>query len=459
MKPYRRSLFLFTRDLRIEDNTGFIRALHESELVYACMFLRMLDVFAEIKKGNAHARSFISVSAEELSTELKKRDASLSVFSGAIERVLPRILRQQKINAVFVNVGYTPFFNEAARRIKRICHVYGCAFIQTNDTLLYAPGEIQTGSGNAYQVYSAFARKAVRKQVQKPVTSNAKHLYPRLLKGASTALTLRKMHEKEGLFLHGGRKEALRLLKQVSTLKYDDASRNALAIKGTSYLSAHHAFGTISIRETYWAARKKFGASHTFIKELLWRDFFHHVGFFYPHVFTKAFHSEYQKIRWSKKPSAFRAWCLGKTGVPIVDAGMRQLNQTGFMPNRVRMIAASFLIKDLHIDWRKGEKYFAEKLIDYDKAVNNGNWQWVASTGCDAQPYLRIFNPWLQQKRFDADAAYIKQWVSELAKEDRQNIHAWHSVSSREAKRIGYPVPIVHHEKERARALRMYKKG
>lgn len=220
-------------------------------------------------------------------------------------------------------------------------------------------------------------------------------------------------------------------------------------------LSAHNKFGTCSIREVYYAIADTFSKEHTLIRELYWRDFFTHVAWNFPYVFGESFHKKFDKLKWSTNAKAFKAWCDGKTGFPVVDAAMRQLNSTGYMHNRARLIVSSFLTKDLHIDWRLGEKYFAQKLVDYDPAVNNGNWQWSASTGCDAQPYFRIFNPWLQQKKFDPICAYIKEWVPELKSVDTKIIHNWFD----QAKQInGYPLPIVDHSVEAKIALSYYKK-
>jgi deoxyribodipyrimidine photo-lyase len=207
-------------------------------------------------------------------------------------------------------------------------------------------------------------------------------------------------------------------------------------------LSAHHKFGTVSIRETYQKIKNEFGIAHTLINELYWRDFFTHIGFHFPKVFVSAFNEKYEKIPWENNKTKFNHWCNGTTGFPIVDAGMRELGTTGFMHNRVRMVVASFLTKDLHIDWRWGEQFFANHLIDYDPAVNNGNWQWAASTGCDAQPYFRIFNPWSQQQKFDTNCIYIKKWIPELKNLTSREIH---QLENKPSLVPNYPQPIINH--------------
>ncbi len=221
----------------------------------------------------------------------------------------------------------------------------------------------------------------------------------------------------------------------------------------TSRLSAHLKFGTCSVREVYYAIVQQLSPEHPLLRQLYWRDFFTHIAFHYPHVFGKAFHPQYDNLVWDNNRGHFQRWAEGTTGFPIVDAGMRELNATGFMHNRVRMIVASFLTKDLHISWRWGERYFAQHLVDYDPAVNNGNWQWAASTGCDAQPYFRIFNPWLQQQKFDPDCQYIYRWIPELNGIPATIIHKWYS------KHVDapYPAPMLDHARESQIAKERYK--
>jgi deoxyribodipyrimidine photo-lyase len=220
-------------------------------------------------------------------------------------------------------------------------------------------------------------------------------------------------------------------------------------------MAPHNKFGTISVREVYHSIADKLGAEHSLIREVYWRDFFTHIAWHFPHVFGHAFHRVYDKLEWNESQEDFDQWCSGNTGFPIVDAGMRELVSTGFMHNRVRMIAASFLVKDLHISWQKGEEFFARHLTDFDPCVNNGSWQWSASTGCDAQPYFRIFNPWLQQKRFDPECEYIKRWIPELSGLSPKRIH---SIYEEDLFRpAGYPAPMLDHAHEKIIAEEMFR--
>lgn len=240
--------------------------------------------------------------------------------------------------------------------------------------------------------------------------------------------------------LQGGRKEAKKLLHQI--ISNHTTCCDIPRLHGTSHLSAHHKFGTISIRETYHALKNIDHTHYAPVRQLYWRDFFVHIAYHFPHIWHGPFHKKYIQIPWSNHVDLFEKWCHGETGFPIIDAGMKELNTTGYIHNRIRMITASFLVKHLHINWQWGEHYFAQQLIDYDPAVNNGNWQWVASTGCDAQPYFRIFNPWLQQAKFDPQCTYIKKWLPQLYSFSPKQLHNLYKVPLLTKT---YPKPIVDH--------------
>ncbi|MGA9530868.1 MAG: deoxyribodipyrimidine photo-lyase, partial [Candidatus Babeliales bacterium] len=252
----------------------------------------------------------------------------------------------------------------------------------------------------------------------------------------------------------GGSSECKKRINLIRHLKHYHKTRNYPAMP-TSYLSPHLKFGTLSVRYAAAIITKELSPHHDLIRQLYWRDFYTYIAYHSPFVFGSSYKDKYNQLTWSKSKLRFKKWQQGLTGFPIVDAGMRQLNTTGFMHNRVRMITASFLIKDLHINWQWGERYFAQKLVDYDPSVNNGNWQWVASTGCDAAPYFRIFNPWLQQKKYDPQCIYIKQWIPELKDIPSQIIHTWYKKYSPKMK--NYPYPMVNHEKESKAAIALYR--
>ncbi|MCX7124658.1 MAG: deoxyribodipyrimidine photo-lyase, partial [Gammaproteobacteria bacterium] len=327
----------------------------------------------------------------------------------------------------------------------RKCFIYA-------DALLHEPEDILKSNDLPYTIYTPFMRKSRTLPVLKPLPCRNTNFYQIII---DHSITLNPYLKKQARYatIQGGRTEGKKLLHKISALKNYSENRNYQEKNATSHLSAHHKFGTVSIRESYQAIVDAHGLQSTLINELYWRDFFTHIGFHFPHIFKGAFHQKYNAIAWKDNAAQFKKWCDGKTGFPIVDAGMRELNETGYMHNRVRMITASFLVKDVHIDWRWGERYFAQKLVDYDPAVNNGNWQWVASTGCDSQPYFRIFNPWLQQKRFDKACLYIKKWVSELKTASPRDLHNLSVTSSL----TNYPKPMVNHAEAAAVAKNLFK--
>jgi deoxyribodipyrimidine photo-lyase len=330
-------------------------------------------------------------------------------------------------------------------------------FLSYSDALLTEPEQVQKSDGTPYTIFTPFMKRARLISVPIP-NANIKCNYfadPISLPMAVGSPTEFLENANPNLLLKGGRSEAMKLLSEIGRFVKYDEERNLPAVKGTTLLSAHHKFGTLSIRETYHAIAQELSVDHPLMNELYWRDFFTHIGFHFPHVFGHSFRQKYDSLEWENDEQKFDRWCNGLTGFPIVDAGMRELTTTGFMHNRVRMVVASFLVKDLHIDWRWGERFFARHLVDYDPAVNNGNWQWAASTGCDAQPYFRIFNPWSQQLRFDPECIYIKRWVSELFNLKAKEIHRY--IESKTPV-PDYPFPIVDHGHESVFAKEMFRK-
>lgn len=455
MKIYPLTLHIFRRDLRLFDNTALIEALKLSEFVIPCFIFDKRQI-EDNKYKNDNCIQFMAHSLHELDDELKKKNSKLYLFYGIAEEVVAKLLTRLNIRAIFTNRDYTPFSRKRDEKIEKICNSFNVDFHSYADTLLHEPEEIVKANHQPYTVFTPFFKQALQRHVRMPQNNPYGNYYQKNIPLEDKRILIKLLQKNNpNIFSKGGRAEALSLLKKIKNIGNYKEIRNIPSLQGTTHLSAHNKFGTLSIRELYAAIVKYFGKKHTLIKELYWRDFFTHIAFHYPHVFRESFHNKYKGINWHQNENYFRAWCQGQTGFPIVDAGMRELNATGYMHNRVRMIVASFLIKDLHIDWRLGEKYFAKKLVDYDPAVNNGNWQWVASTGCDAQPYFRIFNPWLQQKKFDPDCLYIKRWIPELAIIPPKIIHDIYKMKKRIT--ANYPSAIVDHGIESQKAKIMYK--
>jgi len=456
MPKFRRSLFIFRRDLRIEDNTGLREAMESSDEVLPCFIFDPRLADPEREYFNSNAFQFLIESLEDLSQDFESKSGRLYLFSGLPEDIIGVLDDKIGIDAVFLNRDYTPFSRKRDESIKQKCENSNIMLLEYHDSLLTEPGTVLTQKGKPYSVYSQFYRTASERKVPVPSTIRDSDFHTGDIdidQVDDTGKLLPSYNEQ--LFATGGRKKALKVLENVSQFEDYDELRDYPSVSGTTGLSAHNKLGTISIREFYHFLKEELGAGHTLVRELYWRDFFTHIAYHYPHVFKYAFREKFEKISWDYDQPGFGAWCSGNTGFPIVDAGMRELNETGYMHNRVRMIAASFLVKDLHLDWRWGERYFASKLVDYDPCVNNGNWQWAASTGADSQPFFRIFNPWLQQKKYDPECKYITKWVPELAEFKPKTIHALEKAELPED--AAYRRPMVDHSVERARSLVVFR--
>lgn len=455
MKTYQLALHIFRRDLRLHDNTALQEALSSAEQVIPCFIFDKRQIELNAYKSD-NCLLFMANSLKELNDELQKKNSHLYTFYGIAEEMVATLLTQHKIEAVYINRDYTPFSKARDQKIEKICRDLQVDFHVCADALLNEPEQIIKADGKPYTVFTHAFNKAKTLPVAPPRKNTHDNYFHQASPEENTQILPKLLAiQNTNLFVKGGRHEAALLLKEAKKLSNYSDIRNIPSLPGTTKLSAHNKFGTVSIREVYAYIEKAFSRQHTIITELYWRDFFTHIGFHFPRVFGESFHQKYDAIQWSTNEKKFRAWCEGRTGFPLVDAGMRELNTTGFMHNRVRMVTASFLTKDLHIDWRWGEKYFAQQLVDYDPAVNNGNWQWAASTGCDAQPYFRIFNPWLQQEKFDPDCLYIKKWIPELAAFPPKTIHQLYKSMSHLM--TNYPLPILDHSMESQKAKMMYK--
>lgn len=449
-KRYTISLFIFRRDMRCDDNIGLAHALAMSGKVMPCF---IFDEAFLVDSGS-NALQFMYEALADLDATLHKKGSHLYYFHGSMSAVIKKLMASVALDAIFINRDYTPLGIAYQSDIADLCAAHHILFNIYDDAVLVAPEAITKRAGGHYTIFTPFCKALLLQKPQPPISSRLTNFYSKKLSGTCA---LPQVGKKKGtLAVHGRRADALLILKNIADYTQYDRQRNMPALDATTHLSAFIACGLCSVREVYQVVVTTLGAYHTLIKQLCWHDFFISIALHHPEVFGNAFHKKYNKLAWKNNRADFKRWCNGTTGFPIVDAGMRELNATGFMHNRVRMIVASFLIKDLHIDWQWGEKYFASKLVDYDQAVNNGNWQWVASTGCDAQPYFRIFNPWLQQKTYDRECVYIKRWVPELAEITNKDIHAWYKAHVNY--QGVYHTPMVDHATESAVTKIMYKK-
>jgi len=455
MSEFESSLFIFRRDLRLEDNTALIEACRRSRRVFTCFIVDPRQVGDANRYRSANAVQFMAQSLEELAAAVERRGGTLTFQRGEAEAVVERLIEARRVEAVFLNRDHTPFSSARDRSMAARCRRAGVAFESYDDCLIHAPDAVSTSAGGPYTVFTPFWKRASALPVRRPRRFGFANLAKLPDEGGvvSRLPEALGLTDNERLAVTGGRGPALAILRGLGRYDHYGQRRDYPGEAATTRLSAYLKFGCISAREAVYACWKHLGRGHPLERQLYWRDFYTHIAHHFPRVFGRCFDERYDRVDWENEQGKFEAWCAGRTGFPIVDAGMRELSATGWMHNRVRMIVASFLTKDLHVDWRRGERAFARQLVDYDPAVNNGNWQWAASTGCDAQPYFRIFNPWLQQKRFDPAAVYVRRWVPELAALEASAIHALHK---RRPGGLDYPKPVVDHASAAARARALF---
>jgi deoxyribodipyrimidine photo-lyase len=438
--PSKIHIFWFRRDLRLEDNAGLYHALKTGVPVLP-LFIFDKNILDKLYDRDDARVSFIHDALKKIKHQLQGADSDLLVRYGDPEQVWKSLMDEFQIDTVYLNRDYESYALSRDKNIQSMAESRGIRFQSFKDHIIFDKDEVVKDDGKPYTVFTPYKRKWMDKLHSR---GNGESSY--FLKAYPTS----KYHNH---FLKTKYKSPLIALEDMgftpssrewpsdhvpqSIIKNYEEHRNFPGQKGTSHLGIHFRFGTISIREK---ARKALSLSTTYLSELIWRDFYSMILYHFPHVETGAFRPEYDRIPWINDENDFLAWCHGKTGYPIVDAGMRELLHTGFMHNRVRMITASFLTKHLLIDWRWGEAWFARHLLDFDLASNNGGWQWASGSGTDAAPYFRIFSPDAQTEKFDKQRTYIKKWVPELGTPS-------------------YPAPVVDHKLARERCLAAYKAG
>ncbi|HRI20159.1 MAG TPA: deoxyribodipyrimidine photo-lyase [Panacibacter sp.] len=428
------NIMWFRRDLRLHDNAALYHALKSGNPVLP-IFIFDKNILSDLEDKADRRVAFIHAALCEMQQQLTLQGSSLEVYYGYPPEVYKDLLFKYKIDKVFTNHDYEQYAIDRDNGITALLQEHGALIETYKDQVILEKNEVLKDDGKPYTVFTPYSRK------WKAVLTEF-HLKPYPCKKYFSNFYKQPVVNIPSLksigFSEVDKPFPSKQLAEETVKKYA-ANRNFPALEnGTSKMGVHLRFGTVSIREL---AKKSAALSETYLNELIWRDFYHMILWHFPHISRgEAFRKEYDLIQWRKDEADFKKWCDGRTGYPVVDAGMRELNSTGFMHNRVRMIVASFLTKHLLIDWRQGENYFAKKLLDFDFAANNGGWQWAAGSGCDAAPYFRVFNPTLQTEKFDKDLKYINKWVPELNSFD-------------------YPQPMVQHEFARKRALEVYAKA
>lgn len=427
-----RSIFWFRRDLRLDDNAGLFHALRSGYPVLP-IFIFDDNILSKLEDKQDRRVDFIHRVLSDLKLQLRKLGSDLLVFHGTPMEVYRKLLSENAVKAVFTNHDHEPYAQERDRQIESLLKENGTSFHTFKDHCIFERDEVLKDDGKPYTVFTPYSNKWKAKINGFYLSSYSTETY------FSNFLKFEGEHfpnleeigfEKTDVLIPSSEFE-------LDVIKNYHETRDIPSIHGTSRLSVHLRFGTISIRKLVRMAQE---TNEKFLNELIWRDFYMMILWHFPHAASGAFKPAYDKIEWERNEQHFDAWCKGRTGYPIVDAGMRQLNETGWMHNRVRMVVASFLTKHLLLDWRWGEAYFAHKLLDFELSSNNGGWQWAAGSGCDAAPYFRVFNPDLQTQKFDPNLKYIQHWVPDFQE-------------------LTYPRPVVEHKMARDRAIDRYQKA
>lgn len=427
------NIFWFRRDLRLDDNAALKAALQDDQPVLP-IFIFDTEILEKLPEDDARV-SFIFDELQKMRNELQENEgSSIAMFYGTPEDIFKELLSDYKIKKVFTNRDYEPYARERDKKISKLLSENEIEFLDFKDQVIFEKYEVVKQDGDPYVVYTPY-KNVWREKFSK--LDMEFHYTTRFMDNFYQNSRLPNL----SLADIGFKKSSLKVPDYKVTpglIKEYQDKRDYPAVEGTSRLGPHLRFGTVSVRQMIRDADKE--RNKTFLDELVWREFFMQILYHFPHTLTEAFKKKYDRINWRNNKEEFELWKQGKTGYPLVDAGMRQLNESGFMHNRIRMLVGSFLCKHLLIDWRWGEAYFAEKLLDYEMSSNVGNWQWVAGSGVDAAPYFRIFNPTTQIEKFDKNEEYIKEWVPEYGTDD-------------------YPEKMVDHKEARERALKIYKEA
>jgi len=428
--PMSKAIFWHRRDLRLEDNAGLLKACNCAEFVQP-IFIFDTQILNELDKNDARVE-FIHREIVRLAEEYASHNLHLRVEIGNPVEIIPVLAEEMQVDHVFTNRDYEPYALQRDKALYEILQSMGVGFTGAKDHVIFEKNEVMKGDGTPYTVFSPYARKWKERLQQHPITPHNSLENLTKVRGITSHSKIPSLSDIG--FKPSGIAFPTTQVEDLLISKYSE-QRNFPGKPGTSRLGVHLRFGTLSIRRLALRALK---LNETYLNELIWREFYQMILFHFPYTVTSSFRPAYDAIQWEQNSEHFKRWCEGTTGYPLVDAGMRELNATGFMHNRVRMVTASFLTKHLLIDWRLGEGYFAKKLLDFELASNLGGWQWAAGGGCDAAPYFRVFNPTAQQEKFDAKFEYVKRWIPEFGTS-------------------AYPHPIIEHTFARNRVIERFK--
>ena len=469
-KAFKSAIFIFRRDLRLDDNTGLLKALQLAEKVYPVFIFDPRQIHqARNDYFSNSCVQFMCDSLSDLDLRLKERGSQLNYVYGEYPGIISDLIQVTKADLLAVNMDYTKFSKDRDQQIRATCMESKVQFVNEEDICLLTKKQSMStrkAGDEFFKKFTPYYNAVSGITIRRPIKCDSENFAQDVIafgKNSANKVIVdggkQYYEENKHMEVKGGRKFAFQILTNLEKLKNYEEVRN-FPSKNTSKLSAYNKFGCVSIREVYYAAKAKMAEkSEAFVRQLYWRDFYYYIGEYYPHIWNGPMKVNYAGIKWWKPEheNFLQKWQEGQTGCPIVDASMRHLNKTGYMPNRNRMIVSNYLVKDLHINWQEGEKYFATKLADYDPCMNNGGWQWSAGCGVDSQPYFRIFNPKLQSEKVDKQCVYIKKWVPELKEVENGHVHDWETAHEyKEYKKIDYPAPLVIHSEQKETCIQLY---
>lgn len=449
-----KGLFIYHRDFRTTDNTGLIRASKKCDTLYICF------VFTpeQVTKNTYKSKNSVQFMIESLMDLEKNVNKKLIIIYDHLMDALKNLMDVLGIDRVFFNKDYTPYAIERSKKVQALCDKETIICEQLQDYYIQTPGAILNGKGTPYVRFSSFYQSYLKQPehiFRKPSSYTITNISAIHNKRIRNTISLKDAMNRfvgdlnKTIAVRGGREKGISVLSGATKqlINYTD-SRNTLN-EQTSMLSAYIKYGCVSIREVVHAFQKRYSIEHSLIRQFIWRDFYMHLLYTHPHTLYTLPNTKMNKAKWIKNGRYLRKWKEGNTGFPIVDAGMRQMNETGYMHNRARMVTASLLSKILYINWKEGETYFAQTLVDYDVASNSGNWQAVVGGGLYSMPWFRVFSPWAQSVKHDKDTSYIKRWVPELKHVPSKHIHRWYDYHTKYKQTIAYPPPIVNYNEKR----------
>ena len=466
-------LFLFHRDLRIYDNVGLREASKDCYKLYTAFIFTPEQVSKANPFKSTNSIQFMIESLESLVHQISSHEGNLILMYGPTTSMIKHLLQTLDIQCLYFNRDYTPYAIKRDQSLKDLCAKLGIGCKMFEDYYVREPGTIRNQSDGFFHKFTPFYEKMISADEFSKIAkvSNSSSIPKNFAKKSSSAkldylVTLAEIEDRfikkksPDILVKGGREAGLKQLHvALKALNHYGETRDIMSLD-TSHLSAYLKYGCVSIREAFWGFYKKYGKNNEFLRQLIWRDFFAHILFGYPKTLTEMHSPKFDDIKWSKNEKWLHAWKMGKTGFPAVDASMRQLNATGYMHNRGRMLVANFLVKVLLLDWREGEKYFAQLLVDYDVASNSGNWQAIVGGGVYASAWFRTMSPWIQSAKFDHESLFVKTWILELRDVPARDIHKWNLVCDKpEYKDHAYPKPICDFTKQGEKMMQLYRKG